>query len=143
MRSTNGVGMETDSEAPISFPAPSAAIPSPRLEVLSEEVIQPKRRQNARLPSQPEPAAPPAEPSKPTAPATPQRDSSRLWGALGAFQAIAMILSARAILLLAAAGSLALGFHTNDWLGFAVLMGYNSLVILPLTWLDYTSRRGQ
>ena len=131
-------------EAVLAFPR------SPRVELLSEEVLpEPRRRSAKSPPSRPAAAEPPAGAatgSAPTAVPAPTADLAQqrarigLWAALGTFEAIAKLLAVRLILMLAVAGAFALGFATRDWLGFAVLAVYSAFVILPLVWLDRTTR---
>jgi hypothetical protein len=71
-----------------------------------------------------------------------RRLPAALWGALGALAAISKILSIRVLLLLSGGGAFYIAaYSTNDWLSLGKLITFCLLVVIPLIWLDDTTRR--
>jgi hypothetical protein len=123
----------------VETPPPQAAV---RLQVLSERPVGQRR---APAPAQ---SAPPVSPP-PTAAVgqlpSPQfladRRAARVDAALGAFDAIARILSIRLILLLGVIGAFGLAAEARDIISGGVFAAFCVLVVIPLVWLDHTIRR--
>ncbi len=67
--------------------------------------------------------------------------ATRVAAALGTFDAIAKVLSTRAILLLSVVGAFGLAAEARDLVGGSIFGGFCALVVIPLIWLDHTTRR--
>ncbi len=75
-------------------------------------------------------------------PSSSNRLSIALWSAMGTFQAIAYLLHIRLLLMLAVGGSFWLAYSLpHDGYYIYALLAFSISTILPLTWLDHTTRR--
>jgi hypothetical protein len=141
------VEMEAEQEVEARLEQGRTLPSPPRLQVLSERPVGQRR---APAPVRLEPPASLPPPTAATASAltpsgisiaqTDQR-AARVAAALGTFDAIARVLSIRVILLLSVVGAFALAVLARDLVGGSIFAGFSVLVVIPLIWLDHTTRR--
>jgi len=129
--------MQLDPDEDLNQPP---AKPVPRLQVLSERPLAPKRAVPTQAPAASTPLPLPV-PAPPAADLAALQRATRVAAALGTFDAIAKILSTRAILLLSVAGAFGLAAEARDLVGGSIFGGFCALVVIPLIWLDHTTRR--
>jgi hypothetical protein len=116
----------------------------PRIALVSEQPYQPRRRQPAAVLPEPSTAPPPTAALLPAAPLTDTtRRELQLAAAVGFLRAAAAILAVRWILLLTCCGAFVLAFIAKDWLGLGTFVAFCCLVIIPLIFLDYSTRRAK
>lgn len=114
---------------------------SPRIALVSEQPFRPLGRKQVSA-VEPPPTATPLPSPTPVAPAADLRQV-QLNAALGFLRAAAAILAVRWILLLTCCGAFVLAFIAKDWLGLATFTAFCCLVIIPLIYLDYSTRRSK
>lgn len=116
----------------------------PRMELVSERPFRQRRAGGAQPMSAPPLAIAPAPTSTTDSSSTDLRlREIRVAAAYGAMSAIAGLLAVRWILLLSVVGAFALALSAHDAFSATVFAAFCGLVVVPLIWLDHTTRRGK